>query len=82
MAIADVLKFIDDFRNNNELRNALNSIMTAGELSRYLQWNGYNFSSAEFEDGLRALLLKCRDEDAAAEIREIGLWYKYQGGAQ
>lgn len=80
MPVNDALKFINEFRANHEFRAALNSLNTRDELSRFLQWNGYNFSNNEFEDGLRSLLLKCGDEDEADEVKEIGMWYKLQRG--
>jgi hypothetical protein len=34
-----------------------------------------SFTDAEFEDGVRAMLVECQTEEAAEEVREFRLWW-------
>lgn len=82
MSIKSALAFIERVRYEAEFRREACEAPPDGDFAVWLEASGYDFSMAESQDAFRSLLLKCRDEEAAEEVRELRLWFSLLARAE
>ena len=75
MSIHSALEFIDRIRQDSAFRKSGYTANSPAEFAHGIATAGFTFTHAEIDDAFRNLLLKAKDEECAAEIRELKNWY-------
>lgn len=80
MALQTALDFIDRVRRDSAFRKAAYAASLDHKFTAWLNESGYVFHPSEIWDAFRSMLLKCRDEEAADEVKELRVWYTLLAG--
>ncbi len=80
MALQTALDFIDRVRRDSAFRKAGYAASLDHKFTAWLKESGFNFNQSEIWDAFRSMLLKCKDEEAADEVKELRVWYMLLAG--
>jgi predicted ribosomally synthesized peptide with nif11-like leader len=77
----DAHAFLERCRFDDGFRAKLYAGKDGEEFRAIAKTAGFDFSDDEAEDALRAVKLRAEDEFEAAEIDELGQWYRVMAGS-
>lgn len=75
MAFKSAIEFIERVRRDTEFRRAACVASLDHVFSEWLAKSEYAFTVPEIQDAFRSMLLKCQDEEAAEEVKELRCWF-------
>lgn len=76
MPMTDAFAFLSVCKTDTVFRDRAYCCADASEFRTYIANSGFHFLDSELDDAIRSLELKSRDEFEAAEVRELGQWYR------
>mgnify|MGYP000934314550 CR=1 FL=1 len=75
MALTSALEFIERVRQDAAFRKAAYAAALEHSFPDWLAKSEYRFTMPEIWDAFRSMLLKCKDEEAAEEVKELRCWF-------
>lgn len=77
MPINDAKMFLKDLAVSETLRDSLYDAASKNDISDILKTIPYEFSTDELDDAYRNLLINCRSETQAEQLKEIRQWWDF-----
>ncbi len=80
MPMIDAFRFIARCRSDEAFRAGANGKKDGRAVREFWDDCGFSFTDDDVRNALRSVELRAADEDEAAEIRELGQWYRLVAG--
>ncbi len=77
MSLNNAQKFINEARNNSDLRTKLNTAPDNTTREEILHELNMVFNYAEFEDAYNNMLGNCQFEEQADDLKNFKLWWDF-----
>lgn len=80
MALKSAVEFIGRVRSDAEFRKSACKAGLDQSFPAWLKSTEYEFTPPEIWDAFRTMLLECRHEGEAGEVKELRMWYSLLSG--